>query len=124
MYAHRQAALARAVLAALRRLSAKAANLQAQQAAVEKAEATRKQADLLTANLHRCQPGATSVEVRVTLLSPRSADQVHAIGESSAAPAGQAFRSRHRQNTWLSGSGRRLERGACGSRVFHLRKGV
>ncbi len=58
-----RAELVRAVYGALKRLAAKAVNVQAQQAAAEKAEATRKQADLLTANLHRCQPGAAAVEV-------------------------------------------------------------
>ena len=55
--------LLQAVVSALKRLAGKAANLQAQQAATEEAEATRKLADLLTANLHRCQPGASTVEV-------------------------------------------------------------
>jgi len=47
----------------MKRLSAKLHNLQRQQAAEEKAEATRKQADLLTANLHRCKQGEASVQV-------------------------------------------------------------
>lgn len=47
----------------IKRLSAKLANLQRQQAAEEEAEATRRLADLLTANLHRCRQGDTSVEV-------------------------------------------------------------
>lgn len=47
----------------MKRLNAKLHNLQRQQAAEEKAEATRKQADLLTANLHRCKQGDISVEV-------------------------------------------------------------
>ena len=61
-FQHLRAELARAVHSALKRLAAKATNVQAQQAAAEKAEATRKQADLLTANLHRCQPGAAVME--------------------------------------------------------------
>ena len=60
--------LLQVVTTALKRLAGKAANLQAQQAATEEAEATRKQADLLTANLHRCQPGASSVEVYLQMI--------------------------------------------------------
>ncbi len=37
--------------------------LEQQQAATEKAEATRKQADLLTANLWKCKQGDKEVEV-------------------------------------------------------------
>ncbi len=52
------------ILAAVRRLTAKLANLQQQHSAFERAEATRKKADLLTANLHRCRQGDKQVEVR------------------------------------------------------------
>ena len=55
--------LLQAVMVALKRLAGKAVNLAAQQAATEEAEATRKRADLLTANLHICRPGASYVEV-------------------------------------------------------------
>ena len=64
-FAHRHDQLRRAVHGAIKRLAAKATNVQAQLAAAEKAAATRKQADLLTANLHRCLPGATCIQVRL-----------------------------------------------------------
>lgn len=51
------------VLNNLKRLTSKLAKLGQQQSAVEKAEATRKKADLLTANLHRCRQGDSDVEV-------------------------------------------------------------
>lgn len=52
-----------AVLNSVKRLVAKLANLEQQQSAVDRAEATRKKADLLTANLHRCTYGDNHVEV-------------------------------------------------------------
>lgn len=55
--------LQRAVGNAMSRLSNKMTALQQQQAATEKAEATRKQADLLAANLFKCQQGDREVEV-------------------------------------------------------------
>ena len=51
------------VLNNMKRLTGKLANLEQQQSAVDRAEATRKKADLLTANLHRCKHGDSLVEV-------------------------------------------------------------
>ena len=61
--------LQRVVGNAMSRLRSKMTALQQQQAANEKAEATRKQADLLAANLFKCQRGDSEVEVGFIHLS-------------------------------------------------------
>ncbi len=61
--------LQRTVANAMSRLRSKMTALQQQQAATEKAEATRKQADLLAANLYKCQRGDSKVEVLVIHLA-------------------------------------------------------
>ena len=63
--------LQRVVGNAMSRLRHKMTALQQQQAATEKAEATRKQADLLAANLYKCQRGDREVEVGFIHLTKR-----------------------------------------------------
>ena len=62
-FARKQQQLQRAVGNAMTRLHNKLHALNQQQAATEKAEATRKQADLLTANLYRASQGDSQLEV-------------------------------------------------------------
>ena len=70
-FARKKEQLQRAVGNAMSRLRHKMTALQQQQAATEKAEATRKQADLLAANLYKCQRGDREVEVGFTHLTQR-----------------------------------------------------
>lgn len=70
VFARKRHQLQRAVGNAVSRLRAKLAALTQQEAATEKADATRKQADLLTANLYRCQQGDAQIEVSHRLPSP------------------------------------------------------
>ena len=62
-FARKKHQLERAVKSAVVRMRNKMQALEQQQAATEKAEATRKQADLLTANLWKCKQGDKEVEV-------------------------------------------------------------
>ena len=62
-FARKKHQLERAVKTAVVRMRNKMQALEQQQAATEKAEATRKQADLLTANLWKCKQGDNEVEV-------------------------------------------------------------
>ena len=62
-FARKQQQLQRAVGNAMTRLHNKLHALNQQQAATTKAEATRKQADLLTANLYRASLGDSQLEV-------------------------------------------------------------
>ena len=62
-FARKKHQLERAVKSAVVRMRNKMQALEQQQAATEKAEATRKQADLLTANLWKCKQGDKDVEV-------------------------------------------------------------
>ena len=55
--------LKRAVAGGINRLTVKLGNLKAQRAAQLRADHTRHLADLLTANLHLCRQGDTSIEV-------------------------------------------------------------
>ena len=57
-------ALGGAVQAALKRTRIKLHNMQQQAAAGERADATKKQADLIMSALHSIRPGAASVQVR------------------------------------------------------------
>ena len=57
-------ALGGAVQAALKRTRIKLHNMQRQAAAGERADATKKQADLIMSALHSIRPGAASVQVR------------------------------------------------------------
>lgn len=62
-FARKQQQLQRAVGNAMTRLHNKLHALNQQRAATTKAEATRKQADLLTANLYRASQGDSQLEV-------------------------------------------------------------
>ena len=62
-FARKKHQLERAVKSAVVRMRNKMHALEQQQAATNKAEATRKQADLLTANLWQCKQGDKEVEV-------------------------------------------------------------
>ena len=62
-FARKKHQLERAVKGFVLRMRNKMRALEQQQAATEKAEATRKQADLLTANLWKCKQGDKEVEV-------------------------------------------------------------
>ena len=62
-FARKKQQLQRVVGNAMTRLHNKLHALNQQQAATDKAEATRKQADLLTANLYRTRQGESQLEV-------------------------------------------------------------
>jgi len=62
-FARKKNQLGQAVTRTITRMRNKMQALEQQQAATEKAEATRKQADLLTANLYKCKQGDKEVEV-------------------------------------------------------------
>jgi len=62
-FARKKHQLGQAVTRTIMRMRNKMQALEQQQAATEKAEATRKQADLLTANLYKCKQGDKEVEV-------------------------------------------------------------
>ena len=62
-FARKKHQLERAVKGSVARMRNKMRALEQQQAATEKAEATRKQADLLTANLWKCKQGDKEIEV-------------------------------------------------------------
>ena len=62
-FARKKHQLGQAVARTITRMRNKMQALEQQQAATEKAEATRKQADLLTANLYKCNQGDKEVEV-------------------------------------------------------------